>query len=184
MANKETVDKVKSLLEGHCYAPLKEAAEKWLAEVDEFMEKNDAKAEELGAKLNDVTDKLSAKADEAVAKINESGIIDKVSSKASDAAAKISETEAFEKVSAKANEAAAKLAESEFIEKLKEGIPTVDEMIELFGSEEGRKKFGDEMAGKIKAHAEGLKEKGEKFCDCEACQKAKAILKDLGEKLD
>ena len=35
MANKETVNKVKSLLEGHCYGPLREAAEKWLAAADE-----------------------------------------------------------------------------------------------------------------------------------------------------
>ena len=35
MADKKTVDKVKELLDGHVYAPLKEAAEKWLAEAEE-----------------------------------------------------------------------------------------------------------------------------------------------------
>ena len=32
MADKKTVDKVKELLSGHVYAPLKEAAEKWLSD--------------------------------------------------------------------------------------------------------------------------------------------------------
>ena len=32
MADKKTVDKVKELLGGHVYGPLKDAAEKWLAE--------------------------------------------------------------------------------------------------------------------------------------------------------
>lgn len=33
MANQDTINKVKSLLEGHCYAPLKAAAENWLAKI-------------------------------------------------------------------------------------------------------------------------------------------------------
>lgn len=115
MANKETVEKVKSLLEGHCYGPLKEAAEDWL-------------------------DKLDTEAE--------------------------------------------KLAEEKLKPMLKEGVATVNEMIELFGSEEGRAKFGGELADKIKGHAEELKEAGEKFCDCDACKKARSILEDLGEKLE
>ena len=115
MANQNTIDKVKSLLEGHCYAPLKEAAEEWLAKVG---------------------------------------------------------TEAEE------------VAENKLKPLLKEGVATVEEMIDLFGSKEGIEKFGEELAGKIKAHAEELKAKGEKFCDCDACTKARAILEDLGDKLD
>ena len=115
MANQDTINKVKSLLEGHCYGPLKEAAEEWL-------------------------DKLETEAE--------------------------------------------KVAEDKLKPMLKEGVATVEEMIDLFGSKEGIEKFGEELASKIKAHAEDLKAKGEKFCDCEACQKAKSILEDLGEKLD
>ena len=115
MANQNTVDKVKSLLEGHCYGPLKEAAEEWLEKVG--------------------TD-------------------------------------------------AEKLAEDKLKPMLKDGVATVEEMIGLFGSEEGKAKFGPELAGKILAHAEELKAKGETFCDCDACKKAMDILEDLGEKIE
>ncbi len=114
MANQNTIDKVKSLLEGHCYAPLKAAAEDWLAKVG-------TDAEEV--------------------------------------------------------------AEKALKPLLKEGIATVDEMLVLFGSEEGRAKFGAELAEQIKGHAEELKAAGKKYCDCDACKKAMAILKDLGEEL-
>ena len=58
MANKETVNKVKSLLEGHCYGPLREAAEKWLAAADEKYDIKD-KADKAWDKLNDAADKFS-----------------------------------------------------------------------------------------------------------------------------
>ena len=119
MAKQETIDKVKSLLEGHCYAPLKESAEKWLEVAQD-----------------------------------------------------------------KAQGAKEKIQESEMIDQLKEAIPTVEEITEFFSSDDCIKKFGKEAADKIKEHAEELKKSGEKFCDCEACQKAKSILKDFGEKLD
>ena len=115
MANQNTIDKVKSLLEGHCYGPLKEAAEEWLE---------------------------------------------------------------------KAGTEAEKVAEEKLKPMLKEGVATVNEMIDLFGSEEGREKFGADLADKIKGHAEDLKAQGKKFCDCDACKKAMDILEDLGEKLD
>ncbi len=35
MANTETITKVNELLAGHCYAPLREAAEKWLADAND-----------------------------------------------------------------------------------------------------------------------------------------------------
>lgn len=115
MAKQSTIDQVKSLLEGHCYAPLKEAAEDWLKKVG---------------------------------------------------------TEAEH------------VAKETMVPLLKEGIATVPEMLALFGSEEGRAKFGEELAGKIHAHAKELEAKGEKFCDCDACRKARAILEDFAEKLD
>ena len=110
MANQKTIDNVKKLISGHCYAPLKEAAEEWLKKVGE-------------------------------------------------------EGEEF--------------ATEKMIPLLKDGIATVEEMLELFGSAEGRAKFGEELAGQIHAHAEELKKKGEEFCDCEACKTARSILEDL-----
>lgn len=143
MATQDTVKKVKELLEGHCYAPLKEAAEKWIDEVGKFMDENEDKAVNVAEKVGDFAGNVGEKAEAATAKI----------------------------------------LESELVEKLKEGIATADEMIDHFSTEEAKKQFG-EMADKIKKHGEELKAKGEKFCDCDACKKAREILKDLGEKLD
>ena len=115
MADKDTVKKVQDLLEGYVYEPLKEAAQKWLDEVD-------------------------------------------------------------------LDEAKAKVLESELVAQIKDAIPTVDEIIEKFSSKEAIEQFGAETAEKIKAHAEELKAKGIKYCDCEACTKAKSILSDFTDK--
>ena len=58
MAKQDTVNKVKSLLEGHCYGPLREAAEKWLNAADEKYDIKD-KADKAWDKLNDAADKYS-----------------------------------------------------------------------------------------------------------------------------
>lgn len=110
MANQKTIDQVNKLLSGHCYAPLKEAAEAWLKEV---------------------------------------------------------------------GQAGEQAATEKMIPLLKDGIATVDEMLALFGSEEGKSKFGPELAGQIYAHAEELQAKGEKYCDCDACKTALSILENL-----
>ena len=62
-----------------------------------------------------------------------------------------------------ADGAANKTASADYIKALESSIATVDE---LAGIE------------KFKAHAEELKAKGEKFCDCDACKLVAAILKD------
>lgn len=112
---KEAVElKLKELLSGHCWEPLKEAAEEW----------------------------LDATGDQAE-----------------------------------------KVAKEKLIPMLKGGVATVDEMLETFQKPEVKEKFGD-MADQILDHAKELKAKGEKFCDCPACTKAKEILAELGEKLD
>ena len=110
MANQQTIDKVNKLLSGHCYAPLKEAAEEWLKQVGTNEEK-------------EATDRM--------------------------------------------------------IPLLNDGIATVDEMLALFGSDEGKTKFGEELAGQIYTHAKDLQAKGEKYCDCDACKIALSILEDL-----
>ncbi len=157
MAKQDTVNKVKSLLEGHCYGPLREAAEKWLNAADEKYDIKD-KADKAWDKLNDAADKYS------------------------DASAKFSEK--MSGVSENLGEAYDKAVESEFIKQLKEGVSSVGDLLETFGAKDAADKFGGEFAEKMKSHAENLKEKGEKFCDCDACVKARSILKDLGEDLD
>lgn len=115
MAKKEAVEvKLKELLSGHCWEPLKEAAEEW----------------------------LDAAEDEAEA-----------------------------------------IAKDKLIPMLKGGVATVDEMLETFQKAEVKEKFG-EMADQILEHAKELKAKGEKYCDCPACTKAKEILAELEAKLD
>ena len=197
MAKKETVDKVKSLLEGHCYGPLREAAEKWLAVADEKYDiKN--KADKAWDKLNDAVDKVaesSEKFSDKMADVSDkvADSYDKLSEKAGPAMEKLGDmaekyagesTEFGKKmaeVSDKLGDSAEKLAESELIKQLKEGINSVGDLLETFGADDAKDKFGAEFAEKVKSHAEELKAKGEEFCDCEACRKARAILKDFGE---
>ena len=200
MAKNETVEKVKSLLEGHCYGPLREAAEKWLDVADEKYDVKD-KAGKAWDKLNEAADKFS----DASLKFNEK--MDQVADKVADAVDDLSEkagpaldklgdyaekltdktASAVEKLGdagEKAGDAAEKLAQGELIKQLKEGICSVGDLIETFGAKEAAEKFGDEFTAKMKEHAEALKEKGEKFCDCDACKKARSILKDFGEDLE
>ncbi|MBR2540503.1 MAG: hypothetical protein IKE85_06720 [Mogibacterium sp.] len=168
MANKDTIEKVKSLLEGHCYGPLREAAEKWLAVADEKYDVKD-KAGKAWDKLNDAVDKVA----DASAKFNET--MDKVSDSIGDK---------YDDLSEKTGPAFEKLAQVELVKQLKEGICSVGDLINTFGADDAAEKFGDDFATKMKAHAEELKEKGEAFCDCDACKKARSILKDFGEDIE
>lgn len=156
MADKTTVQKVKELLEGHCYGPLKDAAEKWLAEADEKYDLKDKAAAAMD-KLNDAVD----------ATVNAS---DKFSG-------------AMDKVSDKLEAAYDSAAKSDLIKQLKEGICSVDDLLDTFSAADAKEKFGD-MADSIKDHAVMLKNGGIKYCDCPACTKAREILKDFGEDLD
>ena len=221
MAKNETVDKVKSLLDGHCYQPLREAAENWLDKADEKYDVKD-KAGKAWDAVNVAVDKISEASEtfnekmtdagdkftESVEKASEKAapVVDKLGDKAAEAKDKIADkaTDAKEKIEEKraaAKEAADNTAEDfataaegineeekalqdELVAQLKEGINTVDDLLETFGSEDAKEKFGEEFAAKMKAHAEELKAAGEKFCDCDACVKARAILKDFGEDLD
>ena len=62
-----------------------------------------------------------------------------------------------------ADGAANKTASADYIKALESSIATVDELAAV---------------DQFKAHAEELKAKGEKFCDCDACKLVAAILKD------
>ena len=188
MADKKTVDKVKELLGGHVYAPLKEAAEKWLAEADEkygdkFDEFKEKGAETLD-KLGEVAEKYSDKSIEVTEKLA------KVSDKLGESAEKFSEKAApvvdslkekaapkIEELKGKAAPVVDKVTELEFIKQLKAGISSLDEVIDTFSKPEMKEAMGEEAAAAMKAE-------GKTFCDCPACTKAREILKDLGVELE
>ncbi|MBQ6438971.1 MAG: hypothetical protein IJJ06_02390 [Mogibacterium sp.] len=195
MADKKTVDKVKELLGGHVYAPLKEAAEKWLAEADE---KYGDKFDELKEKGSEAWDKLGEFADKYSEKSIEVGEkFAKVSDKIGESAEKFAEKAApvvdglkekaapkIDELKDKAAPVVDKVTELEFIKQLKAGISSLDEVIDTFSKPEMKEAMGEEAAAQIKAHAEAMKAEGKTFCDCPACTKAREILKDLGVELD
>ena len=202
MADKKTVDKVKELLGGHVYAPLKEAAEKWLAEADEkYGDKFDEfkeKSTETLDKLGEIAEKYSEKSIEVTEKLTKVGDkigenAEKFSEKAAPkieelkekAAPKIEELKEkaapkIEELKGKAAPVVDKVTENEFIKQLKAGISSLDEVIDTFSKPEMKENVGEEAAEQIRKHAEAMKAEGKKFCDCPACTKAREILKDLG----
>ena len=206
MADKKTVDKVKELLDGHVYAPLKDAAEKWLAEADEkYGDKFDElkeKGSEALDKLGDAAEKFSEKSIETTGKMTKAGdkladAAEKFSEKAAPkidelkekAAPKIEELKdkaapKLEELKGKAAPVVDKVTESEFIKQLKAGISSLDEVIDTFSKPEVKENFGEEAAEQIRKHAEAMKAEGKQFCDCPACTKAREILKDLGEDIE
>ena len=206
MADKKLIDKVKELLDSNANASLKDAAKKWLEEADaKYGDKFDdlkEKGSEAWDKINVAAEKFSEKSIEANDKLG------KVSEKIAEKAEKFSEKAApvvenikekaapkFEELKDKAapkldelkDKAApvvSKVTELEFIKQLKNGISSVDEVIDTFSDPEMREKMGEEAAEQIKAHAEAIKAEGKKFCDCPACTKAREILKELGVDLE
>ena len=191
MADKKTVDKVKELLDGHVYAPLKDAAEKWLAEADEkYGDKFDELKEKGGEawdKLNESAEKFSEKSIEANEKLTKAGekftdAVEKFSDKAAPKIDELKEKAApkLDELKGKAAPVVDKVTESEFIKQLKAGISSLDEVIDTFSKPEMKENVGEEAAEQIRKHAEAMKAEGKKFCDCPACTKAREILKDLG----
>ena len=201
MADKKTVEKVRSLLDGHVYAPLKEAAEKWLEEADEKYDVKD-KAGKAWDKLNDAAGsfadasvKFNEKAAAASEKIADGAgkfadkaapVIEDLKEKAAPKVDELKEKAApkLDELKDKAAPTIDKVTESELIAKLKEGIATVNETIEHMSDPKIRKDIGEEAADQIKAHAEALRAEGKKYCDCPACTKAREILRDLGVELE
>ena len=190
MADKKTVDKVKEMLDGHVYAPLKDAAEKWLAEADEKYDVKE-KAGKAWDKLNDAAESFSDASMKFNEKMSEAGEkftdgAEKFADKAAPVIDELREKAApkIDELKGKAAPTIDKVTESELVAKLKEGIATVNETIEHFSDPKVREDIGEEAAEQIKAHAEALKAEGKKYCDCPACTKAREILRDLGEDLD
>ena len=196
MANKITVDQVKELLETNAYAPLKEAAEKWLAEADEkYGDKFDDLKEkavpvmdeikETVGELKESYDEIKEKAAPAVAEFKEKAapVVDDIKEKAQPVVDDIKEKTqpVVDDLKEKAQPTIDKINDSEFVAKLKESISTFAENIEFFGSKAGEEAVGKEAAEQIRKHAEEMKAQGKTYCDCPACTKAREILKELGE---
>lgn len=202
MADKKLIDKVKALLDSNANASLKEAAKKWLDEADaKYGDKLDGlkeKGSEAWDKIGDFADKYSEKAIEANEKLG------KVSDKIAEGAEKFAEKagpkidelkekaapkidELKEKAAPKIDELKGKAApvvdkvtENEFIKALKDGVASLDEVIDIFSKPDMKEKMGEEAAEQIRSHAEAMKAEGKKFCDCPACTQAREILRDLG----
>ena len=69
------------------------------------------------------------------------------------------------------------LAETKkYIAELEADIMPIDGLIAFANSEMGVKVFGEEMAKNVLAHAQDIKEKGAKYCDCPACKGVADIL--------
>ncbi len=63
------------------------------------------------------------------------------------------------------------------IEEIKNGVTTIDELVAFARSDVAAKMFGDGIKGFI-AHADELKAKGAKYCDCGACAPALEIFEN------
>lgn len=72
---------------------------------------------------------------------------------------------------------------TKYIAELEADIMPIDGLIGFAGSEMGAKVFGPEMAKNVLAHAQEIKAKGAKFCDCPACAACAAILAKKSEML-
>lgn len=68
-----------------------------------------------------------------------------------------------------------------YAETLTQCIATIDETIAFGKSADAVKYFGEEGAKGIADHAEAIKAKGAKYCDCPACAACEAILKKFGK---
>jgi len=73
-------------------------------------------------------------------------------------------------------------ASRKYVSALEDAVTDIDTVIDVFGSDTAKEKFGEEMANKIYSHAIEIKSKGAKWCDCPACTAGLKVLeykKDL-----
>lgn len=66
-----------------------------------------------------------------------------------------------------------------YIEALKQGVSTIDELLNFAASEHAVQIMGADAAKQLLAHAKDIQAKGAKFCDCPACTADRAILREL-----
>ncbi|MDO5564155.1 MAG: molecular chaperone Hsp90 [Eubacteriales bacterium] len=69
----------------------------------------------------------------------------------------------------------------ELLNELENDILPVDALVAFTSSDAAIKVFGEEKAKFYNAHANELKEKGIKYCDCPACKAAQEILEKKDE---
>ena len=180
---------------GDKFDNLKEKGGEALDKLGEFADKYSEKAIDANEKLGKVSDKVAETAEKFAEKAAPvvDGLKDKAAPKIDElkekAAPKIDELKEkaapkIDELKEKAAPVVSKVTELEFIKQLKNGISSVDEVIDTFSDPEMRKNMGEEAAEQIKAHAEAIKAEGKKFCDCPACTKAREILKELGVDLE
>lgn len=188
MADNKLIDKVKELVDSNANASLKEAAKKWLSEADA---KYGDKIDDVLDKLSDSAEKFSEKSIAANEKLTKAGEkftegVDKLAEKAGPAFDEFKEkaAPAVENLKSKAAPMVDKVTESEFIKQLKEGVASLDEVIDTFKKPEMKEKVGEEAAEQIRKHAEAMKAEGKTYCDCPACTKAREILRELGADLE
>lgn len=70
-----------------------------------------------------------------------------------------------------------KAAAEKYVFELEDAIPSIDDVIALFTSENGIQHFGAERAKAIADNAKEAKANGAKWCTCPACTAAQAVLK-------
>lgn len=66
-----------------------------------------------------------------------------------------------------------------YIEALKQGVLTIDELLNFAASEHAVQIMGADAAKQLLAHSKDIQAKGAKFCDCPACTADLAILREL-----
>lgn len=71
----------------------------------------------------------------------------------------------------------AKKALKTLVHVAKESVTSLDELIPFLESDMGKKIFGEEKCKEMLKHSLKEKEKGEKYCDCEACKLARKVIK-------
>ena len=180
---------------GDKFDNLKEKGGEALDKLGEFADKYSENAIDANEQLGKVSDKVAETAEKFAEKAAPvvDGLKDKAAPKIDElkekAAPKIDELKEkaapkIDELKEKAAPVVSKVTELEFIKQLKNGISSVDEVIDTFSDPEMRKNMGEEAAEQIKAHAEAIKAEGKKFCDCPACTKAREILKELGVDLE
>ena len=67
-------------------------------------------------------------------------------------------------------------ASKKYVFELEDAVTDIDTLLNVFGSDTAKEKFGEEMANKIYSHAIEIKKEGAKWCDCPACTAGVKVL--------
>ena len=70
-----------------------------------------------------------------------------------------------------------------YMKELEEDIVTIQDLIALAESNQGKQIFGEEKAVQVAEHAKEIKQQGALYCDCPACIAAAYILEKKDELL-